>query len=114
MEIINYINLATGLLLIVVAFLVYRNPDLINPYGNMSPERKALVDIESLKKSLAITFAVTGILLVVVAMLGMVKVIDEMTGIYAMISLSTAMLVPLFVAMWKYNGYGRKRRNEKD
>ena len=114
MEIINYINLATGLLLIVVAFLVYRNPDLISPYGNMSPERKALVDIEGLKKSLAITFAVTGFLLVITAALGMVKVIDEMTSIYAMISLSTAMLVPLFVAMWKYNGYGRKRRNEKD
>jgi hypothetical protein len=114
MEIINYINLATGLLLVVVAWLVYRNPDMISPYGNMSPERKALVDIESLKKSLAITFAVTGILLVIVATLGMVHVIDEMTGIYAMIILSTAMLVPLFVAMWKYNGFGRKRRNEKD
>ena len=114
MEIINYINLATGLLLIVVALLVFRNPNLINPYGNMPPERKALVDIEGLKKSLAITFAVTGILLVLAATLGMVKVIDEMTGIYAMITLSTAMLVPIFVAMWKYNGYGRKRGNEND
>ena len=114
MEIINYINLATGLLLIVVALLVYRNPNLISPYGDMSPERKALVDIEGLKKAVAISFVVTGFLLVVTATLGMVHVIDEMTGIYAMISLSTAMLVPLFVAMWKYNGFGRKRRNEND
>ena len=76
MEIINYINLATGLLLIVVALLVFRNPNLINPYGNMPPERKALVNIEGLKKSLAITFAVTGILLVLAATLGMVKVIE--------------------------------------
>ena len=114
MNIINYINLATGLLLIVVALLVYRNPNLISPYGDMSPERKALVDIEGLKKVLAISLAVTGFLLVVTATLGMVHVIDEMTSIYAMITLSTAMLVPIFVAMWKYNGFGRNKGSEND
>ena len=98
-----------GLLLIVSAWLCYRFPNLINPYGGMSPERKALVDIEGLKKAVAITFAVTGFLLIVNATLSMVKVIDEMTSYYTMIALVVAMMVPLFIAMWKYNGFGRVR-----
>ena len=101
-----------GLLLIVSAWLCYRFPNLINPYGGMSPERKALVDIEGLKKALAITFAATGFLLIVIATLSMVKVIDEMTSYFTMIVLVIAMMVPLFVAMWKYNGFGRVRNGQ--
>ena len=108
---IDISNLALGLLLIVVGLLCYRNPNLINPYGNMSPERKALVDIESLKKVVAITFGVTGFLLIVTATLSMTKVIGEMTSVYVMIALVTAMMVPLFIAMWKYNGFGRDKEN---
>ena len=108
----EYVMLGTGLLLVVVALLVYRYPNLINPYGGMPPERKALVDIEGLKKSLAITLSVTGFLFVVVSSLAMVKVIDEMTSMYVMMALSTAMLVPLFVAMFKYNGFGRKKKEK--
>ena len=109
MEIIDYTNLGLGLLLIVVGLLCYRFPNLINPYGRMSPERKALVDIEGLKRVVAITFAVMGFLLIVNATLSMVKVIDEMTSYYTMIALVVAMMVPLFIAMWKYNGFGRVR-----
>lgn len=109
MVIIDYINLGMGLLLIVVGLLCYRFPNLINPYGGMSPERKTLVDIEGLKKVVAISFGVTGFLLIVTATLSMVKVIDEMTSYYTMIALVIAMLVPLFVAMWKYNGFGREK-----
>lgn len=114
MEFIDYLNLGMGLLLFVSAWLCYRYPNLINPYGGMSPERKALVDIEGLKRVVAITFAVTGFLLIVTATLSMVKVIDEMTSYYAMIVLVIAMLVPLFVAMWKYNGFGRRRNNSDE
>ena len=111
MELIDYSNLGLGLLLIVVAWLTYRNPNLINPYGSMSPERKALVDIEGLKKVVAITFGVTGFLLIVTATLSMSKVIGEMTSVYVMIALVTAMMVPLFIAMWRYNGFGRDKEN---
>ena len=111
MEIFDYINLGLGLLLIVVGLLCYRNPNLINPYGGMSPERKALVDIEGLKRVVAIAFCATGFLLIVTAALSMTKVIGEMTGVYVMIALVTAMMVPLFVAMWKYNGFGRDKEN---
>lgn len=109
MEIIDYTNLGIGLLLIVSGLLCYRYPNLINPYGGMSPERKALVDIEGLKKAVAITFGVTGFLLIVTAALSMTKVIDEMMTANVMIALVLAMMIPLFIAMWKYNGFGRRR-----
>ena len=112
MEIMDYINLGLGLLLIVVGLLCYRNPNLINPYGGMSPERKALVDIEGLKRVVAITLGVTGFLLIVAATLSMTKVIDEMTSFYAMIVSVVAMMVPLFIAMWKYNGFGRDKEKQ--
>ncbi len=111
MEIIDYINLGIGLLLIVSGLLCYRYPNLINPYGGMSPERKALVDIEGLKKVVAITFGVTGFLLIVTATLSMTKVIGEMTIVYVLIALVVAMMVPLFIAMGRYNGFGRDKGN---
>lgn len=111
MEIIDYINLGMGLLLIVVGLLCYRNPNLINPYGGMSPERKALVDIDGLKRVVAITLGITGSLLIVTATLSMTKVIGEMTSYYTMMVLVIAMMVPLFIAMWKYNGFGRDKEN---
>ena len=114
MEFMDYMNLGLGLLLIVVGWLCYRNPNLINPYGGMSPERKALVNIEGLKKAVAITFAVTGFLLIVTAALSMTKVIDEMMTTNVMIALVLAMMIPLFIAMWKYNGFGRRRGDYDD
>ena len=111
MEIIDYTNLGIGLLLIVSGLLCYRYPNLINPYGGMSPERKALVDIEGLKKAVAITFGITGFLMIVTAALSMTKVIGEMTGVYVLIALAMAMMVPLFIAMGKYNGFGRDKEN---
>ena len=112
MEFIDYMNIGTGLLLIVVGWLCYRNPNLINPYGGLSPERKALVDIEGLKKSLAITMAVTGILLIVTALLSIFNVISEIMSVNVMMVLVFAMLVPLFIAMKKYNGFGRDENGE--
>ena len=112
MEITDYILLGIGLLLIVSGWLCYRYPNLINPYGGMPPERKALVDIEGLKRVVAITFVATGFLLVVTAALSMTKVIDEMVSVYVMLALVLAMMIPLFIAMWRYNGFGRRRGNQ--
>ena len=111
MNVIDYTNLGIGLLLIVVGLLCYRNPNLINPYGRMSPERKALVDIEGLKRVVTIAFGATGFLLIVTAALSMTKVIDEMMASNVMVALVLAMMIPLFIAMWKYNGFGRQRKN---
>ena len=112
MNVIDYSNFGIGLLLIVSGLLCYRYQNLINPYGGMSPERKALVDIEGLKKAVAITFSITGFLLVLTATLSMTKVIGEMTSVYVMIALVVAMMVPLFIAMRRYNGFGRDKENQ--
>lgn len=102
----GYTVLATGLVLIVVAWACYQYPNLINPYGNLPPERKELVDIEGLKKACAIILGITGFLLVVSAALYMLKVIDEDICATLLMVFAFAMLVPLFIAMKRYNGYG--------
>lgn len=108
----GYIILATGLMLIVMAWLCYQNPNLINPYGGLPQERKDLVDIEGLKRVIAIVLGVTGFLLVVTAALNLLKVIDEdVSGVLLMV-LVFAMMVPLFVAIGKYNGFGRDRSGQ--
>ncbi len=105
----GYTVLATGLVLIVVAWACYQYPNLINPYGNLPPERKELVDIEGLKKACAIILGITGFLLVITATLHMVKVIDEdVCGVTLMV-LVFAMMVPLSIAMKRYNAFGRDR-----
>ena len=103
----GYTVLATGLVLIVVAWLSYRYPNIINPYGNMPPEQKELVDIEGLKKAVALILGPTGFLLVVVAALHLHKLIDEdVCGVTLMV-LVFAMMVPLSIAMKRYNAFGR-------
>ncbi|MBR4390853.1 MAG: DUF3784 domain-containing protein [Bacteroidales bacterium] len=108
----GYTVLASGLVLIIAALVCYRYPDLINPYGGLPPERKALVDIDGLKKVVAIVMASTGFLLVITATLYMLKVIDEDVCGYLLMGLGLAMMVPLFIAMKKYNGFGSDRSGE--
>ena len=96
-----------GVFLIVMGWLCYRFPNIINPYGGLPPERKALVDIEGLKKASFIILAITGILLIVTALLSVFKVIEESTSAYAMTVLVLVMIVPIIIAMKKYNGFGR-------
>ena len=93
----------------MVGWLCYRFPNMINPYGNMTPERKALVDIDGLKKASFIIMAITGILLIVTALLYIFKVISEIMSVNIMTLLVLLMIVPLFVAMKKYNGFGRDK-----
>jgi hypothetical protein len=103
----GYVVLAAGLVLIVAAWACYQYPNLINPYGSLPPERKALVDIEGLKKAVAFIWGPTGFLLVVTAALHLTKVIDEdVCGVTLMV-LVFAMMVPLSIAMKRYNAFGR-------
>ena len=109
MEFIDYFNIGMGLFLIVMGWLCYRYPNLINPYGGLPPERKALVDIECLKRASFIILAVTGILLIVTALLSTFKVISEIMSVYVMTVIVLAMIVPIIIAMKKYNGFGRDK-----
>ena len=109
MEFIDYFNIGMGIVLIVMGWLCYRFPNIINPYGGLPPERKALVDIEGLRKASFIILAVTGVLLIVTALLSILKVIDETMSANAMMVLVLVMIVPIIIVMKKYNGYGRDR-----
>ena len=102
-------NIGMGLLLIVIGWLCYRFPNMINPYGGLSPERKALVDIDGLKKASFIILAVTGVLLIVTALLSTFKVISEIMSVNVMMVLVLVMIVPIIIAMKKYNGFGRDK-----
>ena len=103
----GYTVLATGLVLIVAAWACYQYPNLINPYGNMSPEQKELVNIEGLKKAVALILGPTGFLLVVTATLHLLKVIDEDVCGVTLMAMVFAMMVPLTIAMKRYNAFGR-------
>ena len=107
-----YFFVFSGLLLAFLGWLVYRNPNWINPYGDMPPERKALVDIEGLKRAVSITFVVCGGLMIIAGLLSAFKVIDDDTGGFVMMAIYLAMAVPLFIAMKKYNGFGRDENGE--
>lgn len=107
-----YYFVISGIILILLGWAIYRNPNWINPYGDMPPERKALVDIEGLKRVVAITLGVGGGLLIVAGLLSAFKVIDDNTSGIVMGAVCTAMMVPLVIAMRKYNGFGRDENGE--
>ena len=96
----------------LLGWLIYRNPNWINPYGEMPLERKALVDIEGLKRAVAITFGVAGGLMIIAGLLSAFKVIDDNTGGIVMGAVCLAMAVPLVIAMRRYNGFGRDENGE--
>ena len=100
-------NLGIGLFMILVGWLIYRYPKFINPYGGMPPERQALVDIDGLKKALALCAGIAGLLIIVVFALGISHVVSERVAEEAMPIILLAMLIPMLIAMRKYNGYGR-------
>ena len=103
----HYTNLGMGLFMMLIGWLIYRYPKFINPYGGMSPDRQALVDIDGLKKALALSAGVAGLLLVVLFALGISHIVSEDFAGYSMAVILLAMLIPMFIAMRKYNGFGR-------
>ena len=107
-----YYFVISGIILILLGWAIYRNPNWINPYGDMPPERKALVDIEGLKRVVAITLGVGGVLLIVAGFLSVFKIIDDNTSGIVMGAVCTAMMVPLVIAMRRYNGFGRDENGE--
>lgn len=107
-----YFFVISGLILMLLGWLIYHNPNWINPYGEMPPERKALVDIEGLKRAVALTFGLGGGLLIIAGLLSAFKVIDDNTSGIVMGAVCTAMIVPLVIAMRKYNGFGRDENGE--
>jgi len=66
-----------------------------------------LVNIEGLKKAVALILGPTGFLLVVTATLHLLKVIDEDVCGVTLMAMVFAIMVPLTIAMKRYNAFGR-------
>lgn len=112
MELFDYMIIGTGVLLIVVGWLCYRFPNMINPYGSMSDERKALVNIEGLKRATAIILTIMGLLIITADVLHVFNVIDVEVASWVFTGLAMFMIIPLLIAMKKYNGFGRDKTGE--
>lgn len=112
MELFDYMIIGTGVLLIVVGWLCYRFPNMINPYGSMSDERKALVDIEGLKRATAIILTIMGLLIITADVLHIFNVIDVEVASWLFSGAILVMIIPLVIAMKKYNGFGRDKTGE--
>ena len=102
-----YFFACTGLFLILLGWLIYRNPNLINPYGDMSPEMKARVDIDGLKKSACIALNVYGGIIILASIMHGLNIIGPNVIGITMSVLTLAFVVWVIVAMRKYNGFGR-------
>lgn len=102
-----YFFICTGLFLILLGWLIYRNPNWINPYGDMPPEMKARVDIDGLKKSCLIALSICGGIHLLAALLLVLQVIDSDVLFMAMTVVELAIVPWAFIAMRKYNGFGR-------
>ncbi len=104
--------LLTGILLFLFGWLLNRNPNWINPYGEMPPERKALVNIDGLKKALFIALGICGGVLVAAALLLLMEVIGPSAlGIILGVNV-LAFVVAVIVAMRRYNGFARDENGE--
>ena len=104
--------LLTGILLFLFGWLLYRNPNWINPYGEMPPERKALVNIDGLKKALFIALGICGGVLVAATLLLLMEVIGPSAlGIILGVNV-LAFVVAVIVAMRRYNGFARDENGE--
>lgn len=102
----------TGILLILLGWLLYRNPNWINPYGEMPPERKALVNIDGLKKALFIALGICGGVLVAAALLLLMEAVGPSAlGIILGVNV-LAFVVAVIVAMRRYNGFARDENDE--
>ena len=107
-----YFFVFSGLLLAFLGWLIYRNPNLINPYGDMSPEMKARVDIDGLKKSACIALNVYGGIIILASILHGLNIIGPNVIGITMSVLTLAFVVWVIVAMRKYNGFGRDEKGE--
>ncbi|MBR1514467.1 MAG: DUF3784 domain-containing protein [Bacteroidales bacterium] len=112
MELFDYLIIGTGILLIVMGWLCYRFPNMINPYGSMSPERKALVDINGLKRATAIILTIMGLLIIVADVFRIFNVIDLEVASWLFPGSVLIMIIPIIIVMKKYNGFGRDKTGE--
>ena len=100
-------NIITGVFLILIGILCYYYPSIIKPYRNLTPERKALVDIEGLKWSLLWIMVAGGISFMMMAVFH--KQLTEHIKLYVWgsVVVAFAMVAACFIATIRHNGFGK-------
>lgn len=102
-----FANIFVGVLIILAGILCYKFPNQINPYGGMSPERKALVDIDGLRRSILWIMVATGIAFLLLAVFHKYLAAHPMIDFWAVMGICAAMLVAVLIAMKRHNGWGK-------
>lgn len=102
-----FANIFVGVLIILAGILCYKFPNQINPYGGMSPERKALVDIDGLRRSILLIMVATGIAFLLLAVFHKYLAAHPMLDFWAIMGICVAMLVAVLIAMKRHNGWGK-------
>ena len=94
-------------MIILAGILCYKFPNQINPYGGMSPERKALVDIDGLRRSILWIMVATGIAFLLLAVFHKYLAAHPILDFWAIMGICVAMLVAVLIAMKRHNGWGK-------
>ncbi|MCQ2302979.1 MAG: DUF3784 domain-containing protein [Bacteroidales bacterium] len=93
----------------MAGILCYKFPNQINPYGGMSPERKALVDIDGLRRSILWIMVATGIAFLLLAVFHKYLAAYPILDFWAIMGICVAMLVAVLIAMKRHNGWGKDK-----
>lgn len=104
-----FANIFVGVLIILAGILCYKFPNQINPYGGMSPERKALVDIDGLRRSILWIMVATGIAFLLLAVFHKYLAAHPILDFWAIMGICVAMLVAVLIAMKRHNGWGKDK-----
>ena len=102
-------NIIAGVILILAGILCYYYPNMINPYRNLTPDRKALVDIEGLKWSSLWIMVAGGVAFLLMAVFH--KQLTEHIKLYvwAIVVISFAIVAACFIATIRHNGFGKRK-----
>ena len=100
-------SIITGLILILAGIWCYYNPNMIKPYRNLPPSKKAVVDIKGLQWSLLWIMVAGGVAFLLMAVFH--KQLTAHLDVYtwSIIGIAVAIVIASYVATIRHNGYGK-------
>ena len=109
MQIIEFINIITGLVIIGCGYAVKSNPDLIAGYNTMSEAEKKKVDVEGLSTAMKKNLIVQGVIIIALSILFKLFRVNVMFPIFLITVVVLIGCGVLIVTSRKY--YNKKRDN---
>ena len=109
MQIIEFINIITGLVIIGCGYAVKSNPDLIAGYNTMSEAEKKKVDVEGLSTAMKKNLIVQGVIIIALSILFKLFRVNVMFPIFLITVVVLIGCGVLIVTSRKY--YNKKHDN---